>query len=278
VQIGTIAAVGPNHLTVARYRIPVLVIRLLGLLALAFAGVLAVFHGRMLHRGSQRPLEEQIAAHFGLLVAPVETRVLPAGLAPTPMHDFMGLATLARYLERPILRQTDESGSVYTVDDQTRVYEYRAPPAAQAPAVAPLPAPTVVRSGRSRRTSWLVIGGALLTVIVAITLVTSFTASTTVPASSAGTTTEARTVSQLTPAGCASLGLTSIAIHSGSFTNNATHALILGDASTETITDNGSHNCIVGGGGRDTVHAVASDVCIVGPTTGATYDSCTKSA
>jgi len=109
---------------------------------------------------------------------------------------------------------------------------------------------------------------------VTATLVTSFTATTNVPTSAAGASSFARQFSQLTPAGCSSLTLTSLVVKSGTFTNTASNALVLGSAGKDTITDNGAHNCIVGGGGSDTVTAVASDICIKGPSSGATYKKC----
>jgi hypothetical protein len=44
----------------------------------------------------------------------------------------------------------------------------------------------------------------------------------------------------------------------------------------DTIVDYGSDNCIDGGGGKDTVIGTSTDICIIGPTSGATYDICTK--
>jgi hypothetical protein len=109
-------------------------------------------------------------------------------------------------------------------------------------------------------------GAGLVAVVVAITLVTTFTASTNVPASSAGTSTQARLVSQLAPAGCSSLTLTTLVEGSGTFSNSTSNALVLGSAGSNTITDTGNGNCIVGGGGTDTITGTATDICITGPT------------
>ena len=254
------------------------VVRLLGLLALGLALLIAIFHDVLLRRHSRRPIEEQIATHVGCLVTPVDALVLPLGSEPTPMHDFMSLALLARYLERPILRQTDETGSTYAVDDETRYFQYRAAPSGQTRPEGTRSAPAIRPRRSVGRRARLTIGATLLALAIAITLVTSFTSTTNVPASNVGASSHAKQVSQLAPAGCSSLSLTTLVIHSGDFTNTASHALVLGDASTETITDNGDHNCIVGGGGRDTVKGDSTDICIIGPSSGTSYRKCSTSS
>jgi hypothetical protein len=127
---------------------------------------------------------------------------------------------------------------------------------------------------RSKRATAARAGAGLLTLIVAATLVTSFTASTSVPVSHVGTSLNARQFSQLTPAGCSSLGVTALLNGSGFLLNNVSHTLILGSAGIDNITELGQDNCIVGGGGMDTVNATSTDVCIIGPTSGAAYHQC----
>lgn len=73
------------------------------------------------------------------------------------------------------------------------------------------------------------------------------------------------------PAGCASLSLTSLVIRTGTYTNTASSALVLGDAGPNTITDTGTNNCIVGGGGKGD----RTDICIIGPGSGTIYRKCT---
>ncbi len=281
VQSGSIPVQAANLVTVARYAVPVSAFRVLGPVLLVLALLIGVLHDVLLRRHSQLPEEEQIAIHLGCFVAPVSDLALPAGTAPTLVGDFPSLARLARYLERPILRQSNASGRTYAVDDETRVYQYRAGPAA--PAAQPSSeqasrAPVVHPRGRKLRRPRALIAGAVLVLVVAVTLVTSFTASTNVPTSNAGTSVQALQISQLTPVGCSSLLLTKLVVGSGNFSTAATHALIVGSADAETITATGGHNCIVGGGGNDTVKAQSSDVCIVGPTNGANYRKCTRAS
>jgi hypothetical protein len=128
---------------------------------------------------------------------------------------------------------------------------------------------------RSKRATAARAGAGLLTLIVAATLVTSFTASTSVPVSHVGTSLNVRQISQLTPAGCSSLGVTAILAGSGHFSNTISHTLILGSAGDDHINDSGQDDCIVGGAGGDIVNATSTDVCIIGPTPGAAYHLCT---
>jgi hypothetical protein len=116
----------------------------------------------------------------------------------------------------------------------------------------------------------------LVVISLAATCVATFTASNIVPKSTVGTTTEARQYSALAPAGCSSLSLTSMIEESGDYTNYTSHTLIIGSSGIDSFLDLGTDNCIVGGAGRDSVYASPTDVCIVGPTTGATYEGCTK--
>jgi hypothetical protein len=271
---GTIPRLGANHISIARYRVTVFGVRVFGLLMLAVALLIAVFHDRLLRRNGQRSEEEQIAAHFGCLIAPVEGLVLPGGAAWTPVSDFTSLVRLALYLQRPILRRTNETGRTYAVDDESRVYEYHAEPFTAPLVESTRPGRTIRIRQRLGRPSRITIAGMCLALLVAVTLVTSLTATTNVPTSNVGASNQPRQISTLTPAGCSSLSLTSIVIRSGNFTNNTSNALVLGDASANTITDNGTNDCIVGGGGKDSVSADKTDICIIGPTAGAIYKKC----
>ena len=271
---GTIPRLGANHISIARYRVTIFGLRVLGLFLLALALLIAAFHDRLSRRHGLRPEEEQIATHFGCFVAPVDTLVLPAGAARTPVGDFTSLVRLAIYLQRPILRRTDEAGRTYAVDDESRVYEYHAPPFAPPLAQSTRPARAIRIRQRLGRPSRITIAGLCIALLIAITLVTSLTATTNVPTSNVGASNKPRQISDLTPAGCSSLSLTSIVIRSGNFTNTASNALVLGDASANTITDTGTSNCIIGGGGKDSVNGDRTDICIIGPTAGATYKKC----
>ena len=124
VQAGSIPRLADNTLSFLRYQVPVRAVRLTGILLLALALALVLVHTRLLRRWAGRSAEEQIAARLGCLVTPVDARVLPPGLEPTPVRDFTSLAELSRYLERPIMRLTETTGTTYAVDDDTRVYEY----------------------------------------------------------------------------------------------------------------------------------------------------------
>ena len=285
-QEGTIPTTGKNHITIARYGIPVLDVRLFGLVALALGALLAILHGRLLRRESERPVEERIAAHFGLLVASVDALAVPAGATPTPVHDFTGLATLARYLERPILRQTDSQRRIYTVDDETRVYEYRADDAAVAPAAAKVPLPSVPgsRAGDPWRTR-LVTAGALVAVVVALTVVVSFTASNTVPVTHAGKSTQAASLLQLLPSQCAGVSPTKlITTTSGtaSVTGTSATELILGPDHNGTVVFNagGGGDCIVAGGGANTTNQIngggGNAICIGAPAAHNSFTNCYK--
>ena len=278
VQAGGIPRRVENHLTFARYQIPVGYVRLFGLLELALAVAFAIFHDRILRRQSQRPVEEQIAAHLGCLVTPIGARVLPAGALATPVHDFTSLAQLSRYLERPILRQSDAAGSTYAVDDELRYYEYRALPSAKLR--APVPPARRAHFGAvahgARRPSRFAVAAAAFALLIAITVVTSFTAKNTVPTTSAGATLMPLTALQGLPYGCSSLSINNLVIRSGTYTNTASHSLILGSSGVDRITDNGTANCIVGGGGRDVIKTRAGTYCVVGPTYGASYMTCSR--
>jgi signal peptidase I len=282
-QPGSIPSTARNHITIARYRIPVLDIRLFGISALALAALLAIFSSRLVRRDTKRPIEEQIAAHFGLLVASVDALAIPAGSAPTPVHDFTGLATLARYLERPILRQTDSLGSTYAVDDETRTYEYRSQPSQVAPAaVVPSSFPT------ARPDPWrprLITGGALVALIVGLTLVVSFTASNTVPVTHVGRSAQTTSLVQLLPSQCAGVSPTRlITTTSGtaSVTGTSATELILGPDHNGTVVFNagGGGDCIVAGGGPNTTNQIngggGNAICIGAPTAHNSFTNCFK--
>lgn len=282
VQAGSVPRKAANLLNVARYRIAVPAIRLLGLLVLALAFVMATLHVLLVRRKVGLPQEALIARHFRAHVVPVASLEQAQGSAPLEVLDFTILTRLACYLERPILLATHDGERTYALDDNNGSrYVYRVPmnetqrvrEEAPAERAGRLFARVAVDRRRPRPAAIRVLG-VLVFIGVTATLVTSFTATTNVPTSAAGASSFARQFSQLTPAGCSSLTLTSLVVKSGTFTNTASNALVLGSAGKDTITDNGAHNCIVGGGGSDTVTAVASDICIKGPSSGATYKKC----
>jgi signal peptidase I len=273
VLVGTLPGRGPNYLTAVRYHFPVSYLRLAGPLLLLLAALVALFHEKLVRRDAARPVEELIAADLGCFVAPVDALVTAEGAVTMEMSDFRSLARLARYLERPILEETDDGGRTYVVEDDARVYRFRAP--ALEPIVRPAkPLRALVPRTSRRPSSRVAIVSVAGVLLIAVTLVTSFTATTTVPTSNAGASSESRTLASITPGGCASLSLTSISVRSGAFTNSSSHVLVLGSAGVDNITDHGASNCIVGGGGKDTVNGVSTDICIVGPGSGMTYKLC----
>ncbi len=281
-QMGTVQHRVTNFVTVARYHVSVIAARLLGLM-LAFALlVVAVVHHLLLRRHVARPIEQRIAEHFGCLLVPVDSLGMQEDDSPPiEIHDFASLASLARYLERPILHHV-AGGDSYAVDDVSRRYVYRpAAPTAdvvtlQPPARLPAPSGPGRRRGPWKRSRLPLVAG-LGALVVAVTLATSFTASTSVPTSNAGLSTLPRQISELAPGGCGSLSLSRIVIaSSGSYKNTASNALVLGTSGVNTITSSGSHNCFVGGGGKDVITAHAGDFCQIGPTPGAKYNGCAK--
>lgn len=287
VQTGSISHLAPNVVSVARYAIRVTTFRDLGLALLAIGLAVAVFHDLIRRRKTMRSVEETTARRLGAMIVPVDSLGAPDSLEDTEVRAFDDLARLAQFLERPILYEVKDEQRTFAVDDESRRYFFR--PAAEPapfvrqkePASPPVPGLQAgVRNPRSRLRRSLPAQGAaaLLLVVVAATVTAGFTASTNVPASHVGSSVQAGTIAQLRPTGCSSLTLSSLVAASGTFTNTASHALIVGTSGVDKITDDGSDNCIVGGGGKDTVKASPSDVCIVGPTKGATYTGCTESS
>ena len=283
-QTGSIPHLVSNEISVAKYDVPVPLLRVLGFVFGAFALILAGLHELTRRRKSVRSDEELIASRLHSLIVPVVSLSAPGAAVDVP--SFAHLAGLAQFLEQPILYEISDGNRTYAIDDDAHRYVYRPSvdlDAAPSPAAVPRDAKEPSRrtsSGsslrrRSKRATAARAGAGLLTLIVAATLVTSFTASTSVPVSHVGTSLNVRQISQLTPAGCSSLGVTAILAGSGHFSNTISHTLILGSAGDDHINDSGQDDCIVGGAGEDIVNATSTDVCIIGPTPGAAYHLCT---
>ena len=218
---------------------------------------------------------------------PVAALGAAEGRAPIAVPDFAQLAGLARFLERPILYEVQNGNRTYAVDDESIRYLTRAADRREARIGTEEASPDaralrkqVASSEPKRRLSKRALaarGAAGLVVLAVLTTLTlSFTASTNVPASRVGTSVQPGQVMQAAPANCGGLALTSLLRGSGTFSNSASHVLILGSAGVDRITSTGQYNCIVGGGGKDTVNAKSTDVCIIGPTAGTTYNTCLK--
>jgi hypothetical protein len=206
---------------------------------------------------------------------------------PIDIAAFAHLAELAVFLERPILYEMAAGTRTYAVDDDMQRYVFVHSddvPVYSEDSIpldgAPLDRQESVTigsgwnhlvqassSGRDRGRSTVVRGAAgLVVAAIAASLVVSFTAGNTVPASNVGSSVRPRLISQLAPAGCASLNVTGLVTGSGVFSNSLSNVLVLGSGGADTITDTGSGNCIVSGGGSDTITGTATDICITGPT------------
>jgi signal peptidase I len=290
-QTGSIPHLVANEISVAKYDIPVPILRVLGFVFGALALILAGLHELTRRRKSVRSDEELIASRLHSLIVPVVSLSAPGVAIDVP--SFAHLAGLAQFLEQPILYEISDGNRTYAIDDDAHRYVYRpsldreaAPSTGEVardakPRDAKEPSRRTSSGSswrrRSKRATAARAGAGLLTLIVAATLVTSFTASTSVPVSHVGASLNARQFSQITPAGCSSLGVTALVNGSGHFSNTLSHALIVGSADADHITDSGQDNCIVGGGGADIVNASSTDVCIIGPTSGAAYHQCVTS-
>ena len=299
-----------NEVSIAKYKVRVSTLRVLGIVWALLAVVAAVVHDRLRRRLARRSVEETIAKQLNALIVPVAALGPSDGRTVVAVPDFASLAGLACFLERPILYEVHESNRTFAVDDDVLRYvtqaidrrQNREPrddrPATDRVADAPGSSPDshrdpVATDTRAHRRlvsnssphdglsprAMLARGSAgLLLLAVAATLTMSLTASTTVPASNAGQFFVGGEVSQGAPAGCSSLALTSLVTGSGNFSSNASNALILGDEGSNKLNSTGQHNCIVAGGGRDRVTARSSSICITGPDSRASYSGCAERA
>ncbi len=119
-QPGSIPHQVTNVISVAKYKVPVSLIRTLGIVLAVLALALALVHDRRRRRAVRRSAEEQIAKQFHTLIVPVAA--LGPSQMPIEVTDFTHLAGLARFLERPILYQVGNGKRTYAVDDETRRY------------------------------------------------------------------------------------------------------------------------------------------------------------
>jgi signal peptidase I len=293
-QAGNISHLVSNVVPVAKYEVPVPLLRVLGIVCGGLALAVALTHDFLRRRKSVRSDEEQIATRSHTLLVPVASLAPPAGIELIELPGFASLASLAQFLKRPILYATNGDERSYAVDDEYRRYLYRAvdePDAEEGLAQpdrragGPPPSRSSGHAGSRghagsnghapshavhRSRGWVAtrVAAGLVALGVTATLMTSFTASTNVPTSKAGTSIQARLVSQLAPIGCSSPSLGSVVNGSGKFSNSRSNTLVLGSATSDTITDTGTKNCIVGGGGTDAVTGTATDICVTGPTLG----------
>jgi signal peptidase I len=135
---GDIPGSAANQLSIARYHVRVGAVRRAGLALAAFA-VLAFLSKPFKSRRDVWSHERRVAFRFGCVFVDVASFADSATSArrTTVVPEFEGLAVLARYSRRPILRETRGQSSAYAVEDEGRLYIYR--PGA-APAVGRLTA------------------------------------------------------------------------------------------------------------------------------------------
>jgi len=115
-----------------------------------------------------------------------------------------------------------------------------------------------------------------LVVLVVVSGYDAFTASSTVAASKVGLQSSTFNVTNLKPAECNMVTVTSLKAGMGTFSATATNQLVLGSSSADTVTLK-QNDCFVGGGPttgpRDKVTGISGDQCVVN--SGATVSNCT---
>lgn len=286
VQEGTSRAAAVNYVTFARYKLPIPLLRLLGLIALALAALGAVIHHETLGRHVEQPLEDRIAQRLGSVVVPVAA-LQDAESKTVEVPEFARLAGLANYLERPILTETRDGIRLFAVDDGTLRYVHRARVVETSEADAPAPAaeeapPPTVFPTKPVRLRLARIAGLLLVVGIAVTLATTFTATNTVPPSKVGRSIQALALSQLAPVACSAIGFSHLIVATTATTSGTTgNDLILGRgvAGTFTINGNGGSDCLVAGGGSSTYNTLNGSntaVCLAPAAAHTTYSKCTN--
>ena len=304
VESGSIPHPVANELSIAKYHFSISLLRSLGI-AFALASLVVAFvHDRRRRRGPRPSAEELVAKRANALIVPVAELGPGDGHTLIEVPDFAHLAGLAQFLERPILYELRNGVRTYAVDDETRRYlttaaerrqgrtpssevpsagtppqsSTQSPPQSSPRSSTPVPQETGIRrrspGRRPARKTVTRVGALLMLMAVSASLTLGLTASNTVPASRIGRSVQPGAVDQARPTGCASISLTNLVTGSGTFSSNASNALILGSAGVDTINATGQYNCIIGGGGRDRVTSTTTSFCIIGPTSGTTYSKC----
>jgi hypothetical protein len=291
-QPGSVPGFAPSYVSIARYRLPVSNVRGLGL-GLAALALLLLASKLLKPKREVWSLEKRIAFRYESVIVDVVSITdgsLASGRA-TEIPDFESLATLARYCERPILRETHGGAQTYAVEDGGRLYVYRAAPVAEPALILPAPVTAerpVIAAQPSKPRTWrlrslLRPAGLLGVVAVGATFITAFTAANTVPISYVGTSLVTLQVPQLAPVQCAGLTPTNLVIATtGTTTGTAGNDLILGKnaAGTFTLKGGDGNDCIVGGGGgagmTNTLDGGAgtNNICIGAPEATNTFKNC----
>lgn len=259
---GAIPGRGPRTVSLARTELSVVDLRGIGI---GFAGLLALVILTRPMRGRRQAMsvEQRIASNAGSVI--VDVVAFPLEGARVAVPDFASLVGLARYLERPILR--DLQTGAFTLADNGQVYAYL--PGRATPEERPAP-PRAKRAGKPRLLRWIAPG---LAIAVAGGAAVSFTATNVVPLSNAGVSAQALTLSQLAPSQCGGLNLSHLIVAAGSSTVGPSGGdLILGRPGTGNVTLKGGagDDCIVAGGGPGTRNTLdggggTGDVCIGAP-------------
>ena len=284
---GTVPAVAPNYVHIARYSFPVSAIRGLGL-GLAALGLLALVSQRFHRRRDIWSPEKRIAFRHDCVIVDVVSIGDETGSGPAPVSvaDFTSLATLAQYCERPILRETGEQQDTYAVQDDGRLFLHRsrrapAPAAEAAPSREEPQPPPRPPAGTRRR--FVRLAGVIVAVAVVSTLVVSYTATNTVPLTHAGRSNQTLQLGQLTPTQCASITIARLIVASANTTTGTSQKdLILGKKGPGSFSYNGSggDDCIVAGGGPGTTNTInggnGNDICIGAPGATNNFSSCAK--
>jgi signal peptidase I len=295
IQQGSVPGFAPHYVSIARYKLPVSVVRGLGL-GLAGLALLLLVIKLLKPKREVWSLEKRIAFRYESVIVDVVSISggSVASGAPTQIPDFESLATLARYCERPILREARGGAQTYAVEDGGRLYVYRPAPAAEPDSIVPAPDKAAMQpptdralpsSPRPRRRSLLRPVGLLLLVAVGGTFITAFTAANTVPISYVGASLMTLQVTELAPVQCVGLTPTNLMIATAGTTTGTGQSddLILGKDASGTFNFNGAagDDCIVGGGGTGTTNkfdggAGSNDVCIGAPGATNTFSRCER--
>jgi hypothetical protein len=123
-QSGDVPHIYPNTISVLKYEVRVSLLRSSGVVLAVLALLVAVLHDILRRRKTVRSDEELIAKQVGSLIVPVDTLAESDGSARLVVLDFAHLASLAHYLERPILYEMRAGQRRYEVDDGSLRYVY----------------------------------------------------------------------------------------------------------------------------------------------------------
>jgi signal peptidase I len=124
-QSGSVPHIYPNMVSVLKYEVRVSLLRSSGVVLAVLALLVAVLHDILRRRKTVRSDEELIAKQIGSLIVPVDMLAAADGSERLVVLDFTHLASLAHYLERPILYEMRDGLRRYEVDDGTLRYVYQ---------------------------------------------------------------------------------------------------------------------------------------------------------